>query len=455
MTLDLTKGRTGSVLLKYSLPLFASVIFQQLYNIADSFVAGKYLGENALAAVGNSYEVTLIYLSFAFGCNIGASVITARFFGSKRYKELKTAISTSFIMSIGVCILLMLLGFLFSPLLLHIINTPDNIFADTMTYINIYTLGLIFLFLYNITTGIFAAMGDSVTPFIFLSISSVVNIFMNIYFVKNLNMGIAGLAWATFICQSISCILSIIVLIKRLRKIEHGVGKAPLFSAKILKQIVVIAVPSTLQQCFISVGNIIIQGTVNSFGIPVMAGYTAAIKLNNFALTSFTTLGNAMSNFTSQNLGASETGRINEGYKAGFVIIEVVAIVFTALYLIFPSRLVSIFLPSESSSLEAIKSGTQFFHIIAPFYCLIAIKLISDGVLRGCGRMKEFMIATFADLTLRVILSKILSLSILPFGSTGIWLSWPLSWIIGMILSVIFYTKLKKENFGINLEKSL
>ncbi len=444
MTLDLTQGNTGKVLLKYSLPLFASVIFQQLYNIADSFVAGRFLGENALAAVGNSYEVTLIYLSFAFGCNIGASVITARFFGSKNFKDLKTAISTSFIMSIAVCIILMIFGYLCSPMLLQLINTPENIFDDTMVYINIYTFGLIFLFLYNITTGIFAAMGDSVTPFIFLSISSIVNIFMNIYFVTALDMGIAGLAWATFICQSISCMLSLFVLLKRLIKIEHGVGKAPIFSFRILKQILVIAIPSTLQQCFISVGNIIIQGTVNSFGIPVMAGYTAAIKLNNFVITSFTTLGNAMSNFTSQNMGANQPKRIKDGYKAGFIIIEVIAVAVSILYFIFPQFLVSLFITSEST--DAIKSGVEFFKIISPFYCLIAIKLITDGVLRGCGKMKEFMIATFVDLSLRVILSKVLSL---VFSSTGIWLSWPFSWIIGMSMSFYFYKKLSKQNFYI------
>ncbi len=447
MTLDLTQGNTGKVLLKYSLPLFASVIFQQLYNIADSFVAGRFLGENALAAVGNSYEVTLIYLSFAFGCNIGASVITARFFGSKNFKDLKTAISTSFLMSIAVCLILMIFGYLCSPMLLRLINTPENIFNDTMVYINIYTLGLIFLFLYNITTGIFAAMGDSVTPFIFLSISSVVNIFMNIYFVTALDMGIAGLAWATFICQSISCALSLVVLLKRLIKIEHGVGKVPIFSFRILKQILVIAIPSTLQQCFISVGNIIIQGTVNSFGIPVMAGYTAAIKLNNFVITSFTTLGNAISNFTSQNMGANQPQRIKEGYKAGFIIIEVIAVIVSILYFIFPQFLVSLFITSEST--DAIKSGVEFFRIISPFYCLISIKLITDGVLRGCGKMKEFMIATFVDLSLRVILSKVLSLI---FKSTGIWLSWPFSWIIGMLLSFYFYKKLSKNNFYIAVQ---
>lgn len=191
---NLTVGKPEGVLWRYCLPLFGSVVFQQLYNIADSVVAGRFIGEQALAAVGNSYEVTLIYLAFAFGLNVGTSVVTARYFGAKRTTELKTAVYTSFILSGGVCALLMVLGFWLSPALLRAIQTPVEIFDDSLLYLNIYTGGLFFLFFYNITTGVFASLGDSKTPFIFLAISSVANILLDILFVAVFQMGVAGVA---------------------------------------------------------------------------------------------------------------------------------------------------------------------------------------------------------------------------------------------------------------------
>lgn len=209
---DLTVGNPQKVLWKFCLPLFGSVVFQQLYNIADSLIAGRFLGENALAAVGNSYEITLIYIAFAFGCNIGCSVITARYFGSKEYSKMKTSINTALLSSGIVCIILMLVGFLGGKWLLTLIHTPADLLNDSLLYLNIYVLGLPFVFFYNLSTGIFSALGDSKTPFYFLAASSLSNIALDIVFVSTLNMGIAGVAWATFICQGISCILSLIII---------------------------------------------------------------------------------------------------------------------------------------------------------------------------------------------------------------------------------------------------
>ena len=204
MNKDLTVGKTDTVLWKFCLPLFGSIVFQQMYNIADSLVAGKFIGENALAAVGNSYEITLIFIAFAFGCNMGCSIIVSQLYGAKKYNRLKTAVSTSCISSGIVCGLLMLIGLLGCSPLLHIIHTPDNVFADSKLYLDIYVWGLPFVFFYNISTGIFSALGDSKTPFYFLAASSTANIAVDILFVKAFDMGVAGVAWATFICQGIS-----------------------------------------------------------------------------------------------------------------------------------------------------------------------------------------------------------------------------------------------------------
>ena len=285
---DLTIGKPYTVVWKFCLPLFGSIIFQQLYNLADSFVAGKFIGNDALAAVGNSYEITLIFIAFAFGCNIGCSVITSQLFGAKRFRDMKTAVYTTLISGGVLCVLLMTLGLIFSTKLLELINTPENIFADSKLYLLIYIIGLPFVFYYNISSGIFSALGDSKTPFIFLACSSVSNIAADILFVAGFKMGGSGGAWATFICQGVSCILAVFFVFRRFAKIETD-GKPAAFSFALLKRIAAVAIPSILQQSFISVGNIIIQGVINSFGSGVIAGYSASIKLNNLVIPSFTT----------------------------------------------------------------------------------------------------------------------------------------------------------------------
>ena len=433
MNKDLTVGKPETVLWKFCIPLFGSVIFQQLYNIADSLVAGKFIGENALAAVGNSYEITLIFIAFAFGCNIGCSVIVSQFFGAKRYVDVKTSVHTAMISSAVLCAVLMLFGLLCGDSMLALIRTPKEIWADSSLYLRIYVLGLPFLFFYNIATGIFSALGDSKTPFIFLAFSSTANILVDILFVAVFQMGVAGVAWATFLCQGISCMLAVIVVFRRLSKIASKEESA-LFSLEILKKIAVIAIPSILQQSFISVGNIIIQSVINGFGPGVIAGYAAAIKLNNLVITSFTTLGNGISNYTAQNLGAGILSRIKEGFRAGVKMVWAICVPIVALYLLAAPVLVRFFM-NEPSEL-ALTSGVIFLYIVAPFYFIISIKLTADGILRGAGLMKAFMISTFTDLILRVALAIIFAGR---FGYIGIWCAWPIGWSVATCMSVFFY----------------
>ncbi len=434
MNKDLTVGQPEKVLWAFCLPLFGSIIFQQLYNIADSLVAGRFIGEGALAAVGNSYEITLIFIAFAFGCNIGCSVITSMFFGSKDYKNMKSAVSTALITTAVICLCLMLIGIFFCDDMLRLINTPKEVYADSKLYLDIYVWGLPFVFFYNISTGIFSALGDSKTPFYFLSFSSVSNIAMDICFVKVFRMGVAGVAWATFICQGISCILALIFVLTRLRKIPSQ-GKISYFSFSIFKQIMKVAIPSILQQSFISIGNIVIQRVINGFGSGVMAGYSAAIKLNNLVITSFTTLGNGISNYSAQNIGAGKMDRIPKGFKAGLKMVWIISIPLVLTYLFFGKYLLIFFMKEASES--AISSGLAFLRIVSPFYFIISAKLVADGFLRGSSMMGKFMISTFTDLVLRVALSFVLSATAL--GSSGIWCSWPIGWTVASCLSVYFY----------------
>ena len=407
MNKDLTVGKPSQVLWQFCLPMFGSIIFQQLYNIADSLVAGKFIGENALAAVGNSYEITLIFIAFAFGCNIGCSVIVSRYFGAKDYDEMKTSVYTSLIGSAVLCAVLMLIGLVGCHSLLELINTPEEILADSSLYLDIYVLGLPFMFFYNIATGIFSALGDSKTPFYFLAVSSLSNIGVDILFVAGLKMGVAGVAWATFLCQGVSCVLAMVVVFRR----------------------------SILQQSFVSVGNIILQSVINTFGASVIAGYSAAVKLNNMVITSFTTLGNGISNYTSQNMGAGKMDRVHKGFGAGRNLVWIICVPIVLLYFFFGRFLLLLFMNDPQG--PAIDTGMLFLRILSPFYFVVSLKLVTDGILRGCGMMVRFMIATFSDLILRVGIAIVLSSTAL--GSTGIWMAWPVGWCIGTGLSLVFY----------------
>lgn len=436
MNKDLTVGKTENILWRFCLPLFGSIVFQQLYNIADGLVAGKFIGENALAAVGNSYEITLIFIAFAFGCNMGCSVIVSQLFGSKEYGMLKTAVSTACIFSAILCGMLMTAGVFGCSPLLYIMKTPPEVFADSRLYLDIYVYGLPFVFFYNIATGIFSALGDSKTPFCFLAASSTANIAVDILFVKVFDMGVAGVAWATFLCQGISCILAVLSVWQRLKKIPV-LGKPALFDRGLLKKILVIAIPSILQQSFISVGNIMIQSVINGFGTFVMAGYSAAVKLNNLVITSFTTIGNGISNFAAQNFGAGKQERIREGFRAGLKMVWSLCIPFCILYIVFGRCLLLLFMKEGFAG--ALLTGRQFLWIVSPFYFAVSAKLAADGILRGISAMRQFMAATFTDLILRVVLAFVLS--DWTNSAIGIWCAWPVGWTIAMVCSVFFYQK--------------
>lgn len=432
MVKDMTSGNPSRVLIRFTVPMLISVAFQQLYNIADSIIAGKFIGGNGLAAVGISYAVTMIYMAVANGSNIGCCVVISQIFGNKNLKKMKTCISTSIISVLVLSIMLTVLGLVFSTPLLRALNTPDNVFQDSALYLNIYTAGIIFLFLYNICTGIFTALGDSKTPLYFLIFSSVFNVLLDYILVRYTSMGVSGVAWATFIAQGLASLLSLGVLILRLKKIDCD--KPDIFSFELLKKIMYVSIPSILQQSFVSVGNIFIQGLVNTFGEVVVAGFSASGKLNTFTITTLCALGNSMSSYTAQNVGAGKLERIKKGVVSSYAMSYAVTIPLFLLFFFLPETMMKIFV--TGNDIAIIESGAIFLKIVSPFYLFISIKLIIDGVLRGGGAMSMFMISTFSDLLLRVVLSYALT----PlFGELGIWMSWPVGWMLATAISCIFY----------------
>lgn len=434
MTKDLTTGKAGSTLVKFVLPMFIGVMFQQGYNIADSVIAGKFAGEDALAAVGASYPITMIFMSIAIGFQSGCSVVISHFFGAKDYRAVRTCISTTLISSLVISLILSIIGFVTASPLLRLVNTPKNIFADGLLYLNVYILGFIFLFLYNVTTGVFQSLGDSRTPLVFLIMSSIGNVLLDYVFVAVMDKGVAGVAWATFIAQGVACVASLLVLLRRIRNIKTD-EKPRLISFGAIRSISSIAIPSIFQLSFVSVGNMFVQSIVNSFGSSVVAGYSAAIKLNTVAVTSFSTMSNGVSAFTAQNLGARKAERISDGFKSGLMLGLSFAAVFFALFFFIPRPFLSLFMDNDSTKL-ALSTGAQFLQTVAPFYFFVCIKIICDGVLKGGGAMMHFMLATLTDLILRVVLAFWFSDL---WGAEGIWRAWPLAWIIATIMSYVFY----------------
>ena len=436
MTKDLTKGHITKTLLLYSLPMMGSMIFQQLYNIADSVIVGKLIGEEALAAVTSSAPITMLLVAVATGFSIGSSVIISQQFGAKDMTAMKTSANTALIYAGGVSIILSIIALLLCNPLLKLMNTPASIFNDSSAFLYINILGFSSLMLYNTCNGIFTALGNSKLPFYFLIGSSTLNVVLDLIFVGFFKMGIRGVAMTTVIAQVLAMTLSLTVLLKKLKEIqtEH---KPALFSKTAVKKLNKIALPSILQQSFIAIGNLFVQGEINGYGQAVIAGYGSAVRLNTFAIMSINALATGVSSFTAQNYGAKRYDRIEKGYKSGILIVSAVVTPFIILFLLLGSPLVSVFLKEES--LQALETGINFLRIVSPFYFIVAVKIISDSLLRGSGNMRSFVIATFTDLLMRVIFLYLLSF--IFKSADWLWAAWPIGWCVSMVISLLYAIK--------------
>lgn len=455
MNQDLTKGTPGGVLWRFCLPLFFGALVQQLYVVTDSLVAGRLIGETALAAVGNTYQITLLYQALAFGAAMGASVVVSQLFGAGRQKDVRGAVSTALVATGALCALLTTLGLACGDAMLRLMQTPKDAFLLSHQYMVLYTAGLLPLFLFQVALGIFAALGDAKTSALFLSFTSLANVALDLLFVAYFRLGVAGIACATLLCQLGGAILSLLILKRRFRKlrsIDHT-EKSACFSPMYLRQMAQIALPVTLQQFMISLGNVLIQANVNRFGLDVSAGYAAAVKLNNMAISGLMAFDKGMSSFGAQNLGAKKPDRIRSGRNAAILFSVCFGVAISALYLFFRADLLRLFL--RTGGAEAMRAGEQFFCLVMPFYLLVSLKIACDGTLRGLGAMRPLLIGTFVDLFLRVTCGYLFCAR---WGSAGIWAAWPVGWGIGTVLSIIFskraVRKLEADDDRANAEVS-
>lgn len=432
MAKDMTKGNPGKTLFFFAVPMVLGNLFQQLYNIIDSIIVGNYVGADALAAVGASSSITFLFVAVATGLSIGSSVVISQYFGAKRYGEMKTAIQTVLLASFVIALCLMLVGIFGTDAILRFMRTPQKIFSDASLYLKIYFGGLIFLFLYNMLTASFNAIGDSKSPLVFLALSSVCNIVLDLYFVTKLKLGVAGAALATDISQAISVVVSFLWLCTRMRKMKTE-EKSKVFDLRIFQIVCNVAVPSMLQQSMVSIGIFLVQRLVNGYGEAVMAGYAAATKIDSIAILPMVNVGNAVSTFTAQNIGGKKPGRVKEGFRAGFLMSAVIGAVVTGILLIYAKVFVGLFMDSSSNQ-AAIATGIEYLHVVGLFYALMGIMNTCTGVLRGAGDILWFLMVTLINLSSRVILAYSMSGML---GAKAIWWSIPIGWGIGFAIGFV------------------
>lgn len=427
---DLTIGDPLKILLRFSLPMLLSMAFQQLYSIVDSVVIGKFHGDEAFAAVSVSYPVTVLFVAFASGASIGASVVTSQLFGEKRMPQVRTCAYTSLVSMAVIGAVLSVLGMVLSTPLLTLMNTDRTVFDEAATYLIIYCAGVAFLFVYNTANGIFTALGDSMTPLLLLIFSSVLNVVLDLALVGPFR--VAGAAWATFAAQGLSSLAALVIVLHRIAQLRDAATGWRVFDGGIFRRILAIAVPSVCQQSFVSVGQLFVQGSVNRFPVAVQAGYGGAFKINIFTISCINTMGNSLSSFVAQNTGAAQWERIREGRRVAMRITWLFSAVIGAAAALSSWWLMGMFTDDPATK----EIGQQFLWTVCPFYVIITIKIINDGVFRGTGSMNVFMVCTFFDLTLRVIASYVLPLFI---GEAGVWWAFPLGWTACTVLSAILY----------------
>lgn len=441
-TVDLTRGAVWFTLLKYSIPLFGSAMVQQFYSLVDLLVVGNFAAEGALAvdAVGNATNVINILLAFALGANGGCSVVIARHFGAKNNLKVRETVNTSLISFSVLCAAIMAIGIGCGKPLLNALSVHDSYFGDCIVYLYIYSASMPFVFLYNLGCGICSALGDSKTPFIFLVVSSLLNIVLDLVFVCLLHLDVAGAAWATFISQALSSVLTLIVLMRKLNSIRPE-EKAKKFDKGIFKELTSASVPLILQQSFVSVGNFFVGKRINIIGEDATTGFTTAFKLIGMANTGVVSMTNGLANFASQNKAAKEYERIRQGFLAVLVFALVTSLAFLILFVSLPEQFTRLFVQSEKLTDEAMACSKQFLRTVSCFLPVVCLKIVADGAVRGCGGNIGFAVSTFTDLILRVALVYILVGA--GWGFSGVCWAWAIGWCISTVLAVMFYINIK------------
>ena len=439
----LIREKPLKALLFFAFPMIIGNLFQQFYTMVDSVVVGRFVGENALAAVGASYSLTNVFISIAIGGGMGASVLTSRYFGGRNYKRMKTSVSTALLSFLAVSIVLGGAGLLLGKEIMELLNTPENIMEDATEYLNIYFIGLPFLFMYNVLASMFNALGKSRIPLYLLIFSSVFNVVLDVIMVYSFHMGVAGVAWATLIAQGISAVMAFLIFAGEMKSYEGG-EQSQWFDKRELGEMCGIALPSILQQSTVSIGMMLVQSVVNSFGAQMLAGYSAGMRIESICIVPMAAMGNVMSSYTAQNLGAGKQERAVKGYHTAYGIVFGFGILLCVTLELFYRPLIAMFLGEEGTVL-AMNTGMSYMRFIGFFFSFIGLKMITDGLLRGAGDMKVFTIANMVNLCIRVVVA----VTMAPrFGIAFVWYAVPMGWLANYLISFARYRTGKWKTTG-------
>lgn len=454
--IDMTQGVPWKQLVLFSLPLFLGNVIQQLYNTVDSVVVGNYIGYQALAAVGTTFPIIMLMLTLFMGISTGAGVMISQYYGARDERALQktfnNALSITFILGIAISII----GYFVSPLLLRAINVPDELitvgvgektYQTTVlemsnAYLKVVFLGTLGNMYYNMLSGILRGLGDSVTPLIFLVITSLLNIVLDIVFVAVLGMGVAGVAWATIISQLVSAIFAFIRIefMRGMIRVRFPDMKP---DAHILGQMIKLGIPMGVQSAIFSVANLFVQGLINGFGDIIIAGCNIAMRVDSFAMMPIMTFGMGITTFTGQNVGAGRLDRVQQGFKSGLYMTLGVAVVMTAMCLLLGRSIMYLFV---QNSPETIDAGMRMINFVCTGYIAMAISNVLSGVMRGAGdALVPMLNAIVSTVIVRLPLAYLLRWWMESTGYVNppdcIYISLLCAWLIGMLHLIYYYRK--------------
>ena len=433
----MTEGNIWKLLIIFSIPLILGNLLQQMYNTADSIIVGNFVGSNGLAAVGSGTALINLIIAFSQGAAVGAGVIVSQNLGARDKQKTKLAVHTAMCIAIILGVILSAIGVILSRDLLIWMKTPKSVLKDSVLYLQIYCGGLIFNVIYNMATGILNAAGNSKRPLIYLAIASVTNIILDLVFIKELKWGVKGAAIATDISQALSCVLAVGYLL-RVNSDYKLIIKELKIHGNTAKQIIRVGLPTAIQNMVISFSNVLVQSSVNSYGATAMAGYAAYLKIDGFNILPVLSISMAVTTFTGQNVGAKKPDRIKKGMWNALIMGVVYTVIIGIVILLTSHTVLGLFTKDN----EVITYGQLAMKYFCPFYFLLSILNILAGTVRGAGKgVPPMLILLFSMCIFRILWIKIA----LPFYSTidGVFILYPISWFVGMVLMII-YTKFGK-----------
>lgn len=431
----MTEGSIPGLMLRFAAPLFFGNLFQQLYNTADALIVGRYLGDSALAAVSSTGSLIFLLISLFEGIAAGAGVIISRYYGARDNEKLHSAVHTSVAFALATGIILTVLGTLLTPWILRLMGTPEDVMPLAVTYTRIFFAGSLTLVMYNSLRGVMQAVGDGKDPLIFLAISSITNVILDIVFIRFFHTGVGGAALATVISQLISAVLCFRKLL--LTQEEYRVSIRDIrFEKGMLRLIISYGLPSGLQNSVIGFANVVVQSNINAFGTMAMSGLGAYSKIEGFAFLPITSFNIALTTFVGQNLGAGEYARTKRGARFGIICAVCMAELIGVLFYLAAPVLIGLFTEEP----EAIAFGVEKVHICALFFCLLAASHSYSAVLRGAGKAVVPMIAMLAFWC--VIRVAFLQIAVPIFKTIAV-VNWvyPLTWFLSTVFLTIYYFK--------------